>query len=390
MKEFFRAIFIRLTNVLGFGYKRLYHPKGYVNFSDWHSNNRNNSEFILIIHPKIVHHSLPFTIDNSLHKIFQNFIEHKQNEGFVGIIKFNGRIWGRNGTILTPDNQLISDVSREFGAYGGVFGENHSIFKQLWLQKPKIVKGNIAVIASSGSMNYHHWLFDILPRIELLRISGYLEKIDFFIINYENLQFQQETLKILGIHEKKIITSNNRNFHYLVQGNLFITSHPSILGTINPWVFNFVRNTFLLKIANQKPIRLYISRKKAPSRKIINETEFEKFLYEFGFTEIFAEDFSVQQMSEIVYNAEWIIGVHGSGFANLVFANENVKVIDIVAPHHIDAYYWILTDYCKGKYAYLFAEGFRIDENIDLVKNKIDTDLYIDIKKLHDVFKEIN
>jgi len=58
-----------------------------------------------------------------------------------------------------------------------------------------------------GNNNYWHWLYDVLPRLELCKKVKKLDEIDFFLFpNLEN-KFQKESLEILNIPSHKLLSS---------------------------------------------------------------------------------------------------------------------------------------------------------------------------------------
>ncbi len=76
-----------------------------------------------------------------------------------------GRVFGKDGVMITDEDLVLGDTAESF-----LPAEQHSIFKQWCL--PPVVKSDerIAVIASpGGDSNYFHWMFDVLPRLEILK-----------------------------------------------------------------------------------------------------------------------------------------------------------------------------------------------------------------------------
>jgi capsular polysaccharide biosynthesis protein len=128
--------------------------------------------------------------------------------------------------------------------------------------------------------------------------------------------------------------------------------------------------------------RIYISRKNVVSRKIVNEEEVMQLFNKYAFQEIFPEDYNMQQMAYIMANASAVASVHGSGLSNLPFIKNGTKVLDILAPLHQDTYYWMICNQRKASYIGFFAEGNHPPDDLDLVKNSVDNDLLLDLKKL--------
>lgn len=385
LKHSLKRTIIGISNGLNISSRYFGAPKGWIGAKDWIAKHADmpGAAFTEVFPGREQSHGLPVTLDDTVHQIFSNNANWQQPAAFVASIP-KGRAWGRNGAVITCDDLLIGDVSREFGKYGGVFNEEHSIFQQVKLVGIRKVNGTVAVVAAPGSTNYHHWLYDTLPRIGLLKSAGLFDKVDYFVIDYRELPFQKESLRAVGIDPARVIACNDHWKFHIEADLLIVPSLPAQLGTICEWTTQFLRSTFL-KNDNTAPgtnYNIYLSRKKAPTRKLINEGAFfEEVLKPLNFIEFFAEDHSISETARYFANAQHVVGVHGSGFANLVFCSSQTKVIDIVAPRHIDAYYWLLTDYTASKYGYIFGAGNRAHEQEDLVQNKVDHDIELDISQ---------
>lgn len=119
---------------------------------------------------------LPKSIDKNIYwkfsKVHNNFINKNTiknifPEPFVAIIH-DGRVFGNSGAVIAPDDQLLADVSFEFA---GRIGANHPVFSNLKLPCIYKINSTVAVLSVAGGVGYYHWMFDLLPRIELLRRS---------------------------------------------------------------------------------------------------------------------------------------------------------------------------------------------------------------------------
>ena len=64
-------------------------------------------------------------------------------------------------------------------------------------------------------------------------------------------------------------------------------------------------------------------------RKIINEEEVKNYLIKKGFSIIALSDFSFSDQINLFSNAKQIVGLHGAGFANLIFSKPGTLVIEI-------------------------------------------------------------
>ncbi|HRO41232.1 MAG TPA: glycosyltransferase family 61 protein [Flavipsychrobacter sp.] len=296
----------------------------------------------------------------------------------------NGKVYGsETNIVLTSTNLLAEDLSREFGAYGGRKTKDISVLRQKrWLPEAEKVNGRVAVVTTTGCTNFHHWNYDCLPRLFLIKQAGLFAEVDYFLISHQDLPFQKESLQLMGIPKSKII--NNYGKRQLLQADeLIVPSLPSILGTVSPWVVYFLRDLYNPKNGVSFVYeRIFISRKNVTTRHIRNNQYFLETLKTFGIAEIYPEDYSVNELSKVIAGAKFIISIHGSGLANLCFIRPGTIVVDILAPYHQDAYYWLITNICGGRYIGFFGEGSHPNDDLDLVKHKIDENIVVDTRML--------
>ncbi|WP_462413422.1 glycosyltransferase family 61 protein [Neobacillus sp. Marseille-QA0830] len=267
-------------------------------------------------------------------------------EGYVTVIPY-GRVWGRNGAILTPDDSLLWDVSLEF-----IYPRsNHSIFQRETLPPITDHFHKIADLTHTGSVNYYHWMYETIPRFDLLSKSQI--EVGQYIVNYEPERFpyQADSLSELGIKTEQIIKTHH-DFHIQAE-NLVVPSQPSFA---TKWAYDFLRKTFLnektLKSSERK--RIYISRKWA--RKIINEDELMDILNQFGFIKVGLEELSVNEQVQLFASADVIIGAHGAGLVNLTFCRPGTKVLEIFSPRYVTPLYWAISSFGTLDYYSYIAE----------------------------------
>ncbi|MBV4357844.1 glycosyltransferase family 61 protein [Pinibacter aurantiacus] len=364
-------------------------PKSCIKAKEWAL--KNNTKYITIFPERRSHENELVTVDPTVHKIFADEKIRKIRECFVFEMP-NGRVWGKDGIVITPDDLVIEDVSMEFGQYKGKSGRQLSVFNRFKLGAVKKINGTVAVIAHPGSNNYHHWLVDMMPRFLFLKNTGYFDKIDFFLFDHNDLPFQKFCLEKLGIKESSIIKPSDRWTFHIQADKLIIPSFPDTLGHVNKEVLALLRDFISPDL--QKPLdpkkRIFISRKKALTRKIVNEKELKELLFAKGFVEYYPEDYDVKEVAEFFSDASAITGIHGSGFANLMFCSRGASIVEYVAPLHVDPVYYIIASTVGAQLGYLFSEGERPSENTDLTKHKVDEDLLLDLDKLNRLFTLVN
>ena len=153
------------------------------------------------------------------------------------------------------------------------------------------------------------------------------------------------------------------------------------------WGCAFLRGLFLpAKTGEQsssKTERIYISRKKASSRRIVNEQEVVNLLEKFGFQSINLESISVTQQASLLAYSQVIVATHGAGLTNLVFCHPGTKVIEIFHPEYVMNYYWLLSNICGLEQYHLIGEEF--DDHFS--SKSANKDIIVDLQKLLNLMK---
>ncbi len=355
----------------------IYHSKKWIEI-----NKENyNLELIDIFPSKIIERKEPKCLEKKIHWKFRDELQTKLSATYVFSMP-NGRVWGKNAIIITPDGKLLSDVSKQLGSR---IIENR-IFRRFKLPKLIKTKNVVGVLATDRGDTFFHWFFDVLPRLYLI---DYIDlKIDKYIINYSNKLYQDQTLKILGIDKEKIIPSDDNL--YLEASILIVPSWiNNVSGNMPDWACEFLRKKFLPEIKNYDKSfeRIYISRNKATKRKIINEERVFNFLSRYGFKKVFLEDIEFIKQVEIFQSAKIIIAPHGAGLVNLVFCKPKTRVIEIFFPRYINTCYFALSNQINLDYYYLLGEGRPLSKNRE--DYSIGNNILVDIEKLKLLLKQI-
>ena len=245
----------------------------------------------------------------------------------------------QNKLIKGPSFQLRVDKNDNlFARNNGLIDENIV----LKIGTPRIlkrIKGNVFSLLSGGAAktNYFHWLFEILPKLEILSKFKKLEDINYFLVPSTKMTHQLETLELLNISRKKLLDSNS--FKHIFCDELFVVDHPfrltnnTVYDTQNipSWIFKWLRKNFLqFKSQTKFPKKFFIDRSESISkyRSIYNHTEVYDYFKKQKFEFIKPENFSFKDQINLYNSAEKIAGLHGAGFANICFCNPGTKIIE--------------------------------------------------------------
>ncbi len=323
---------------------------------------------------KLIEYFAPVTLGNNAYKCsFDRQPPIVDTLPFVVTIP-NGRSWiapQKNSwmicnalAVIAPDGYLLGDLSRYYPWFlpGCPYQEktDHNLFELEVIPTLESLDGTVALLSGLAGHVYYHWMFDILPRLELIKRSGIeLESIDWFIVNNFDRPFQKETLNFLGIPTAKILASDRHS--HIQATELIVPSFPGYLDWVPDGTIKFLRQTFLSKVSLARvnySKRIYISRARAKSRHVINESEVLDLIKKYGFQTVFLEEMSVLEQVAVFANAEVIIAPHGSGLTNIVFCSPHTKIIELFSPHYVRTDYWAIGQQLQLEHYYSIGEVF--------------------------------
>lgn len=241
---------------------------------------------------------------------FKNALVTSTNHLFVkGKYIQTGLIAGSDLRTLTYFQRIYLFIKSRFC----IANEIHKIFA-LWAH-------------DSWSNNYYHWFNETLPQLFLL--NQYIENsIVILPLELSNKSFIVDSLELLKIHYKWIDQKKTNRFD-----SLAVLHTSTLRPDINPFLQKQVRYAIfsaLNIVAALKPFRkIYISRKNARYRKIINEEELLPLLKEYGYEIIYPERNSFIEQVILFSESKALISVHGAGHTNCMFMNKESKVMEI-------------------------------------------------------------
>lgn len=294
----------------------------------------------------------PKTYNSSFHSYFRWEIYHNP-QTFVTRIP-SGRAWGDSYStaVINSDGRFIDELCQ---------GSASTLAISRKLPPATPLAGTTAFLSVRGGNTYYHWMADLLPRFKLLELADIkLEEIDFFVVNSCHLPFQRETLNWLGIPTHKIIQNSQKP--HIKAPNLVVPSLPGDVGLMSPWTCQFLREAFLNKATTQglqTPSRIYISRRHASYRRILNEDETIARLSPYGFVPIVLESLSFLEQVALFANAKAIIAPHGAGLTNTLFCNPGTQLIEIFSPDMVSVNYWVVSNIIGLNYSYLIGESLE-------------------------------
>jgi capsular polysaccharide biosynthesis protein len=376
MQSMLRAASLEMLRWLPISSEILGPPKGfYRNTEDWLASSSKAaaaSQFRHVFAPSGGPRRQPITIDGVIPWPFHAYYGGmSSSDPAAWVLEMpEGRIFGE-GAVITPDDCLLADVSRELIIGGDQ--SKHSVRKRRRFPPVRRIPGRVAVVAVSSVFNsYYHWFFDVLPRFLLLEHSeesyGGFDSIDAFVVNRITAPFQSETLAKFGIPPNKIIECREPELHIKADRLLV----PSLFVEVpSQWASRMLRDRFANSPnANQQRLKIYISRADATARRVLNEDAVMERIAPLGFRKVTLSGMSVAEQCELFSCADVVVAPHGAGLTNLLFCREGTRIVEIFPPTYINPGYWVLANHLGLEYYCSIAEGPSpppppVDANVD-------------------------
>lgn len=217
--------------------------------------------------------------------------------------------------------------------------ENHCTVRSNFKKEPIRIKEGI-MISGKFSANYYHELYENLNRLLLIDLYSLPEDVPLLV---DEVVFKIPSLEkiftILSANSKRTIVKLKPRQLYLID-SLYTFDH---INDLAPHInrlqagSNYFRydkeytakeRDLLLahKSDIDSPKRIFLTRANT-SHRHFNEDEIFDILSHFGFERVATEKYSFEDQVALFNNAEWVIGCTGAAFSNVLFCNEQCKII---------------------------------------------------------------
>ncbi len=190
-------------------------------------------------------------------------------------------------------------------------------------------------LLNAWSQNYWHWIIDCLTRLE--GIEFYYQKTGIkpqLIIDANPTSWQVDSLKLLGYQPQDCIQWNKSRMRV---NKLIISSfrrhYDKVYSVESPSASCWIRERMLSHLSDNEDIKpfsskIFISRRKAGGRRIINENDVIATLAEFGFITYVLEDMNFADEVRLFSQAKIVVAPHGAGLTNIIFS-QSLTLIEL-------------------------------------------------------------
>jgi hypothetical protein len=236
--------------------------------------------------------------------------------------------------------------------------------------EPVPIPGRVFSLAIGTGVNYYHWMLEALPRLGIAQYCGEpWTGFDAIACDWLALPFHRESLELLGIAGDRLIECRDVP---CLQADELITVNR--LNGVSAMACQFLRRSFLrpdhpppapvlAAQARDHPLRLYLSRRQAPYRKLRNEAELIATLETHGFISVTLETLSLLDQAALLAAATAVVSIHGAGLTNLVFCDPGTRVLELFSPHYHPITYECLCQLQQLEYRRILGRAIAPDPN---------------------------
>ena len=251
-----------------------------------------------------------------------------------------------------------------------------SFYKKLILNKVVKLEGDCTVAHNSYFQNYYHWLLEAVPRLFLLKDKAAQLTL---ILNDNSPDFVKQYVSLFGfkqiiyVEDDKLVKADKIIFSTFTSRGLAM--YEPIIRDMVQWLFQ--KNDIKQNLNPTKNI--FITRKNAKYRRLLNEDEVVAYLSSKGFEIVTLENLSVKEQMQLFADSKCVIGTQGAGMANMIYSTHGKILITIIHEEHPDDAYYNQANINHTACYYFQCKGAG---NFDYKNND---DISVDINKFMSV-----
>ncbi|BFO65962.1 glycosyltransferase family 61 protein [Chryseobacterium sp. KCF3-3] len=286
-----------------------------------------------------------------------------------------------SSSILQNDNLITHRSEGERFNEGFVNFHNDKHAKIIKKEVEELEEGFF--LGGNGSWNWFHFLIEIMPKITLLnpkytstvlvndivlKVPSMKKILDLFIINKFDVKYLNPGKTY---HVKKLYHINDFNHIQFNRFDNLIKAEGAFYNTEITYNFsNYILEK--LVINDELPKKLFLYRKNT-HRIAENQDQILEYLKKFDFVPICLEELSIEEQASYFKNAEFIIGISGAAWTNLIFCRNQPKAICFTADNAVDfnAFSNLAYIFNVDFYAHLYVnEGLHTNSNFTIIFDK--------------------
>jgi hypothetical protein len=262
-----------------------------------------------------------------------------------------------DGMLLAPGSFRVEPRWFQAGQRpGGTTGLKVGVKGLLAWTKPRrpVSAGRVPLVVTDEFTNgYFHWVADTLPKLWWLRdrLHEVNLVLPWFATKY---RYMAESLALWPQVQTTVVPQGTRA--RLDGASLVPALAPT--GNYRPDLMAGLAADWRRFVGAAAPFRkVYVSRAKAPWRKVRNEDEVRAALGAQGFERVFFEDLAFADQVKLMAETQLLVSNHGAGLTNLLFMAPGARVVEVrLRGDAANNCYFSLASAVGVDYAYLLAD----------------------------------
>ena len=298
------------------------------------------------------------------------------------------RAWlvGRHAAVVSRDGRLLlSAFANKASVLGLEPNEDLVAFlesKGCAQPDESRLKGVVPLVGRLDP-NYFHWIVETCGSLEgLLDDSTTFANLN-FVIRCGGPAYQRESLELLGIPAASIVERPDEAMPWFVT-DVSVPCIPGSFDACSPRSLRWLRARFQRSAlsnvghVSSLPLRIYVPRRRGGWRSVLNDDEVAAAMERQGFMVFRSEEHSLTEQIRIFARATMVVGLHGAGLTNTLFARDG-RLLELIGSYG-DGHMYSIAAGLGMPYASLRCEN-RGDDVVVNVEH-----LLRDVSKLEGVF----
>lgn len=261
------------------------------------------------------------------------------------------------------------------------------------------VEGECLSMLGVFAGTWSHFIVQFLPKIYYAERAGLLDKnITVIVPNYKDAQVKELVYNVLNKHKTCKVKEDEAIDSHVRYACDILYWIPTASAISNDTLFPFMYHNIIPKqvmdilhgeVFGSYPVqkdgpkydKIYLVRRNAAYRNVINVDEVEQFFKEKGFVLIHPEKMSMIEKLSVFRHAKWIAGPHSSAWTNAMFCHQanGLMITPTSWTHDSFLGYNIRKEECDIKIIPGIEKGFHSSQN----------DFYVSMKDVQDAYNSV-
>ena len=303
-----------------------------------------SNEVKLLAEPYTSNRKLPSNFQKKDERVFEN--ELSKEIPRAAIVELKDSLFVAEGLVFVK-RKIHPDTLR----YKPVRGQlEFRVWLKAKLSYKKVEMADKAIVLHNYYWNgYFHWMTEVLPK--LLAVKE-LEDDVCLVLPELRAAYQRTTFEAFEFENFTFLKERT----YIKPKNLLSVENFAPAGNFNNEYIcrlaDFLKSRFAIPLDRKEERKIYISRKKALKRKVLNEAELETALKGLGYEILCMEDYTFAEQIAICSQSKVMVALHGAGLTNMMFMPKSSVVYELRFEHdfHNNCYFTLSSEFNHDYY----------------------------------------